>query len=134
MNIYSPYLWESYKKTEFDFFHYLRIYHNRYIILVRHLIYRNLIFTEMCNGRHDYLIGGVICITTIVYNIAFLQGCQPYIIKPLSKNDLIKSSTQDLQTPVCINYKCTNPYFLEDKPVYHKSKYYNIITCSAKSL
>lgn len=61
-------------------------------------------------------------------NILFqllLQGCQPYLIKPLKKCDLEKSSTQCLQTPLCVKTKCTNPYYKPtgDKPTLFKSWY-----------
>lgn len=62
------------------------------------------------------------------YSIVLLQGCQPYMIKPLSRADLMKSSTQGLQTPTCIKYKCTNPTFKEDKPVFHKSIQYVVVS------
>lgn len=58
------------------------------------------------------------------FNRLILQGCQPYLIKPLKKSELHKSSTQCFQTPMCIKSKCTNSNFqpLKEKPVYFKSE------------
>lgn len=57
--------------------------------------------------------------------ILFIKGCQPYLIKPLSKTDIHKSSTQCLQTPACIKNKCTNPTYMpiigDNKPMNFKS-------------
>lgn len=54
--------------------------------------------------------------------VTLLQGCQPYLLKPLKKTDIKKCSTQCLQTPSCVKNKCTNPYYrvTGDKPTYFK--------------